>query len=202
MSLVLITSIVFPEESNKGDATENTSSVDSIGMFASQRINNLQSTQSSKDRQSVQHTFEYTDEQYILNTPKFSGQFTGTGDICAALFLAWTSDNSNTDGSDLATALEKLAGKTTLLPTFCRPPTTHVSMHDILFPGTMNAIVKRTANAAEQKQRESSFIDRAKIVSSRELQLIQSRDDILYPPSVFKASKVYGNGYIATSNET
>lgn len=53
--------------------------------------------------------YDCTDEQYILYTPLLSGQFTGTGDICAALFLAWT---ANMQGdSYLGDALEKLAGK-------------------------------------------------------------------------------------------
>ena len=55
----------------------------------------------------------------------------------------------------------------------------------------MNAIVRRTANAASNKSSSSSSsLEKAKIVSSRELQLIKSRDDILDPPMKFRALKV------------
>lgn len=191
VSLVLITSIIFAEGGNGGydERTVGTgtdigasSSKDSIGMFASRRQCNLQSMrqQEKVDETSMQndHKTEYSDEQYILYTPRMEGQFTGTGDVCAALFLGWTADLANTgnDGSYLAGSLEKLAG-------------------------TMHAIVQRTANAAAMKQSayssSSVSIEKAKIVSSRELQLIQSRDDILHPPRNFRALRVHAS----SSNE-
>ena len=59
----------------------------------------------------------------------------------------------------------------------------------------MNALVQRTANAASKKKSSSttSSSEKAKIVSSRELQLIQSRDDILHPPMKFRALRVHMN---------
>mmetsp|Transcript_4417 Transcript_4417/g.9998 ORF Transcript_4417/g.9998 Transcript_4417/m.9998 type:complete len:387 (+) Transcript_4417:120-1280(+) len=185
VSLVLITSIVFPDagsgdcnERSLDTATEQVAPIpnDSISMFASQRHCSLQHIGESGREEDHD-----TDEQYILHTPRLAGHFTGTGDVSAALFLGWTADKNpiNVDtengGSDLACSLEKLAG-------------------------TMHAIVQRTANAAAKKQ-SSSFsstsssvsVEKAKIVSSRELQLIQSRDDILHPPRTFRALRVPGN---------
>lgn len=171
VTLVLITSIVIPDatsnsktEEEDGSATAaDVPSSDSIAMLASRRLKC--STQSTEETQQQQHD----DEQYILYSPKFPGQFTGTGDICAALFLAWTDenndnpDNTSNGGSHLASALEKLAG-------------------------AMHAIVQRTANYAAKKEKSSP--DKAKIVSSRELRLIQSRDDILNPPRIYSAERV------------
>lgn len=192
VNLVLITSIVFPvSDENSGgdcertmaaDATKHavTPPPDSIAMFASRRKFCLQPSsqrQSTSMDQSPMMQQEdirtelknITDEQYILYTPRFTGQFTGTGDLCAALFLGWTADESNQGGYDsensneplLSCSLEKLAG-------------------------TMHAIVKRTATAASS----TTLNERANAASSRELQLIQGRDDILNPPRLFRAMRV------------
>ena len=117
VSTVLITSIVFETD----DCQEEIKAVEkypttteslkppanSIGMFASKRrqCTPLQ----PKDKVVTEHT----DEQYILYTPRLDGQFTGTGDVCAALFLGWTADDhaNKSGGSDLAHSLEKLAGE-------------------------------------------------------------------------------------------
>jgi hypothetical protein len=58
--------------------------------------------------------------------------------------------------------------------------------------GTMHAIVKRTANAAAEKLGDcsSTISDKAHAVSSLELRLIQSRDDIINPPQLFRALRV------------
>ncbi|KAL7520355.1 hypothetical protein ACHAWX_005082 [Stephanocyclus meneghinianus] len=147
--LVLITSITFPPDYCRGaDDNLKSAPVNSIAMFASKRSC------------TTGDGYDCTDEQYILYTPLLSGQFTGTGDICAALFLAWT---ANMQGdSYLGDALEKLAG-------------------------TMHAIVKRTAEHAKNVSTSSST---AKQVFSREMRLIQSRNDILNPPKLFHSLKL------------
>ena len=144
---VLITSITFQDIDEQLHDGSN-----SIAMFTSQRNYN---TENKKD---------FTDEQYILYAPFINGHFTGTGDICAALFLAWTAMQAETDSNEngaLKSALEKLGG-------------------------TMHAIVKRTADYAEKMSQSSS----ASQVFSREMRLIQSRDDILTPPKLFDAIRV------------
>ena len=99
VSLVLITSIVFPETAacdTSTDASLAPPSKDSMGMFASRR-----------------KPSPHEHEQYILYTPRLSGHFTGTGDVCAALFLGWTAGDDHDgdiDGLSLACALEKVAG--------------------------------------------------------------------------------------------
>jgi pyridoxine kinase len=202
VNLVLITSIVFPgsDENSGGDcerlmADDTTKQAvtpppDSIAMFASRRKCCLQSSlqrQSTSMDQSLMMQQEeirtehnnITYEQYILYTPRFAGQFTGTGDLCAALFLGWTAaDGSNQGGDDsensnetlLSCSLEKLAG-------------------------TMHAIVKRTAAASS-----TTLNERANAASSHELQLIQGRDDILNPPRLFRAMRVPATNTDTTSN--
>lgn len=96
--LVLITSITFPAD-YCGGPNNNLKylSENSIAMFASKRSS------------TIDDEIDRTDEQYIVYTPQLSGQFTGTGDICAALFLAWTANMD--EDTYLGDALEKLAGK-------------------------------------------------------------------------------------------
>ena len=166
VSTVLITSIVFPNNIGSDDTTiideQLKSPPNSIGMFVSRRI------QCNTHADQPNDADDKTTEQYILYTPRLEGQFTGTGDVCASLFLGWTADKSgNGKGeSHLAQSLEKLAG-------------------------TMHSIVKRTANASKQKPSDiSDGIEKAKVVASRELQLIQSRDDILNPKQSFRALHV------------
>jgi pyridoxine kinase len=147
--LVLITSIVFPTNAQQ--------SHDSLGMFASERLYGVE-------------TESHEDDQRILFIPKLPGQFTGTGDVCAALWLALTANRS----TSLSRKLEQLAG-------------------------TMNAIVERTHQASLaklHKQGISSLEEpkdeatRKKIVLSREMQLIQSAGDILNPPLRFQAERI------------
>jgi len=160
VSLVLITSIVFPETVACDTSMDNLlapPSNDSMGMFASRR-------KSSPYTMQEEHKNQHKHEQYILYTPRLSGHFTGTGDVCAALFLGWTAGNDHDgdiDGLSLACALEKVAG-------------------------TMHAIVQTTAAASAKKQASSSR-ERSKII---ELRLIQSRDFILHPPRKFRSLRV------------
>lgn len=149
--LVLITSIVFPASTQQ--------SQDSMAMFASERFHGIE-------------TESYKDEQQILYVPKLPGQFTGTGDIVAALWLALTANSSAS--SSLGQKLEQLAG-------------------------TMNAIVGRTYRASLEKLEKQGInsleepkdeATRKKIVRSREMQLIRSANDILNPPLRFKATKI------------
>mmetsp|Transcript_8014 Transcript_8014/g.17106 ORF Transcript_8014/g.17106 Transcript_8014/m.17106 type:complete len:392 (-) Transcript_8014:1440-2615(-) len=186
VSLVLITSIIFPgTEINDpidntmvekpGDGTEATPPPNSIGMFVSRRITQQKTMcqtmqQQNIDSEQEQHCCE--EEQYVLYTPKLPGFFTGTGDVCAALCLGWTAelnDHVVDDGLSLGDFLEKLAG-------------------------TMHAIVQRTAQNALKKQSryhdDSSRGEKSRKVSSFELKLIQSRDDILQPPRSFRAVKL------------
>jgi len=192
---VLITSIVFPPSTtdanttaNNSPSSETTAPADSIAMFASHRDNNKTKTEETTTTTTTKTDTNATtvqDEQYILYTPKLAGQYTGTGDVCAALFLGWTaitgaaetaenvddeSDEKNdsmssSSSSLLSTSLEKVGG-------------------------TMHAIVKRTAAAAAASVSACSTTSTTKLVSSRELQLISSRDDIIYPPRLFHAIRV------------
>ena len=57
----------------------------------------------------------------------------------------------------------------------------------IFAKGTMHAIVNRTANYAKKT---TSPVSEANRVFSREMQLIQSRYDILTPKKIFTAVKI------------
>ena len=148
--LVLITSIIFPTNPQQNQ--------DSLSIFVS-------------ERDYKPDTKSYEDMQRIISIPKLPGQFTGTGDICAALWLALT---TNCNALSLSQKLEKLAS-------------------------SMNAIVERTHTASLEKL-EKQGINlmeeqhdegvRRKIVRSREMQLIQSADDIINPPLKFQARKI------------
>ena len=46
-----------------------------------------------------------SDEVWRIDSPIIDGTYTGTGDLCAALLLAWTEKESN-----LQTAMEKVCG--------------------------------------------------------------------------------------------
>lgn len=94
VTIVLITSISLQNADKQlKDSTK-------IAMFASRR-------------RFTGFTEGDADEQYILYAPLIPGHFTGTGDVCAALFLAWTSNMSDESTSEdsLKSALEKLGGK-------------------------------------------------------------------------------------------
>jgi pyridoxine kinase len=90
-------------------------------------------------------------QAWRIDSPLLSGQYTGTGDLCAALLLGHTALIQN----DLPAAMEKVAN-------------------------TMFAVIQRT--------NEASSGDGS--VSSRELKLIQSKNDIENPPNNFKASRI------------
>jgi pyridoxal/pyridoxine/pyridoxamine kinase len=128
VEIVLITSVVFLDNvDNSGDSLEvrgmditndigYVSPLDSIGMFTSQR-KFMQQRLHVKDEMESE---DFIDEQWILYTPRLAGDFTGTGDVCAAIFLGLTSDgsqvgNTSKDRTLLACSLEKLAG-TLILP--------------------------------------------------------------------------------------
>jgi pyridoxal/pyridoxine/pyridoxamine kinase len=129
----------------------------------------------------------FVDEQYILYAPLIPGRFTGTGDICAALFLAWTA-NASDDSYSLKFALEKLGGKNTY-PVLRLGMKSSCSIRNLqsFLKGTMHAIVKRTAEYAEMTAPESSL---ASNVFAHEMRLIQSQSDIRCPPKLFNAVKV------------
>jgi pyridoxine kinase len=187
VNTVLITSIVFPSptttDATSAAATDTIppppTTTDSIAMFASHRNKSkAKIEETTTTNLNTNATTVEEDEQYILYTPKLPGQYTGTGDVCAALFLGWTAISAEAvqdkmdenhdimSSSLLSTSLEKVGG-------------------------TMHAIVKRTAAAAAASAcTTTATTSTAKLVSSRELQLISSRDDIIYPPRLFHAVRV------------
>ena len=90
-----------------------------------------------------------TPEMWRVDSSIISGRYTGTGDLCAAILLAWTAK----EPGNLSSAMEKVCG-------------------------SMWSIIKETENKANDS------------VSSRELRLIQSKDVLENPPSLFEARRI------------
>mmetsp|Transcript_22560 Transcript_22560/g.34645 ORF Transcript_22560/g.34645 Transcript_22560/m.34645 type:complete len:322 (-) Transcript_22560:92-1057(-) len=99
-------------------------------------------------------------EQWKIDFPTIKGRYTGTGDLCAALFLAWTPPNNDEGCSDFSfsQSLEKVVA-------------------------TMQCVIQRTCDASEVAGSLDS-------VAARELKLIASKADIEQPPIKYKAFKV------------
>jgi len=97
--LVVITSISFPEEEDK--ETHDKRHPATIAILASKRG---RCKRENADAQEQQEENNY--EIWCIDSPFIEGVFTGTGDLCAALLLAWTEMESN----DLQCALEKVIG--------------------------------------------------------------------------------------------
>lgn len=115
--------------------------------------------------------------RFHIKVPRLPAYFTGTGDLLAALLLGWSTMYPDDLAKATCTAL-----------------------------GALQAVLRRTAEAAIVKQQQSELrnntqrtselenktqdktqdsntIDKTHI-GERELQLIQSRDDMLRPPDV------------------
>jgi len=97
-----------------------------------------------------QQSSDGTTQAWRVDSPLLPGQYTGTGDLCAALLLGHTALIDN----DLPAAMEKVAN-------------------------TMFAIIQRTHKSSGDGS-----------VASRELKLIQSKNDIENPPGSFKAYQI------------
>eukprot|EP00941_MAST-03F_sp_MAST-3F-sp1_P003509 g3509.t1 len=94
---------------------------------------------------------------YRVTMERMPGHYTGTGDLTAALLLAWTHENKsrkdlNSEAEQFRDSLEKVAA-------------------------SMQAVLRRT-------YKESENLEKSKIVKNvpPELRLIQSRDDLITPP--------------------
>jgi len=126
-SLVFITSMIINESTNQHDYKDGraTSLAESIAIFASSRSSEPNST----------------NEMWRIDSPILPGSYTGTGDLCAALILAWTEEHPN----DLALAMEKVIG-------------------------TMHAVIQRTAKASilnEDKKMDSVASIELKLIQSK-----------------------------------
>jgi len=89
--MVLITSMVLEEEEQEIGGEK--AGEGSIAIFASRRSREAEPSYKA-------------DEIWRIDSPVVPGRFTGTGDLCAALFLAWTAIYPD----DFPMALEKVIG--------------------------------------------------------------------------------------------
>jgi pyridoxine kinase len=97
---------------------------------------------------------------WTIECPILPGQYTGTGDLCAALLLAHTSEYA---GADDGVAMERVIN-------------------------TMYAILERTTNHAAAAGRTATMATTS--VQARELKLIQSKDIIENPPLRFRSHRL------------
>lgn len=94
-SLVFITSMILEEDD---DENGNNDDDDTICIFASRRR--------SKRDDDGREEEEEKEEMWRIDSPLLPGRFTGTGDLCAALLLAW----SDRHPDDLPLVMEKVIG--------------------------------------------------------------------------------------------
>ena len=150
-SLVFITSMTLEKDdmSKNGD---NVTPNNSIAIFASRRSSEVSGNEKEKY------------EMWRIDSSIIPGRYTGTGDLCAALLLAWTEIHPN----NLCLAMEKVIG-------------------------TMHAVIKRTAESSvlSNNMVKDESIDLPHNIASMELRLIQSKNDIENPKCMFKAYKIF-----------
>jgi pyridoxine kinase len=101
--LVIITSIIFPEADEEG---EHQTHSDVQGNLTRTRGNNQISVIASRRNYADADNDSCEDEIWCINSCYIKGNFTGTGDLCSALLLAWTEIDSN----NIRLALEKVVG--------------------------------------------------------------------------------------------
>ena len=121
--------------------------------------NNMTMVASEMAAASTNGSFPKKQSAWRIDCPVLPCHFTGTGDLCAALFLAHSAMHDQVDGS--STSLcdnERIAG----------------AVERVI--NTMFAVLQRTLDTTGSS------------VKSRELKLIQSRDIILNPPRRFTAN--------------
>jgi pyridoxine kinase len=151
-SLVVVTSLVVQDEDSSSGCEGESKKEEptSIAILASQTTTNSSG--------------EEVNELWRVDSPLLPGAYTGTGDLCASLLLAWT----DMEGSNnLPVALEKVIG-------------------------TMSCIIRRTSDRFVRIEDASSgtTTSPAKQVLARELQLIQSKRDIENAPTLYKARRI------------
>ena len=100
---VVITSLVIKNNSEQHDDNDNDDNTERITILASQCIKCNHDTKSDESNDDDNNNSPYI--KWVVHTPKIPGRFTGTGDVTAALFLAWTAKTNN----DLKLTLEKVA---------------------------------------------------------------------------------------------
>ena len=127
---VFITSIVLDEDSETS-AKENTRC---MTMIASRKWNDGNEKAGN--------------EIWRIDSPIIEGNWTGTGDLCAALLLAWTEKEK-----ELSIAIERVIG-------------------------TMFSVIKRTKETSGDS------------VASKELKLIESKQVLEDPPTLFRARQL------------
>ena len=105
-------------------------------------------------------------ERYRIEFPKLPLPFVGSGDLFTALLTAWLTRSGNTNwpsNMNIPLALEKTIG-------------------------TMHAVLNRTLIHYEECAKSNS--SKVQTAAAKELKLIQSREDILNPKTIFRAERV------------
>lgn len=106
--LVIITSIIFPpeEEEEQDDSYERGNSTTTT-THSGTRNKNIVVIASKRSCSNVGNSNSYCDDEiWCIKSVYIKGNFTGTGDLCSALLLAWTEIESN----NIQLALEKVVG--------------------------------------------------------------------------------------------
>eukprot|EP00560_Eucampia_antarctica_P008933 CAMPEP_0197825300 /NCGR_PEP_ID=MMETSP1437-20131217/2396_1 /TAXON_ID=49252 ORGANISM="Eucampia antarctica, Strain CCMP1452" /NCGR_SAMPLE_ID=MMETSP1437 /ASSEMBLY_ACC=CAM_ASM_001096 /LENGTH=351 /DNA_ID=CAMNT_0043425229 /DNA_START=1 /DNA_END=1056 /DNA_ORIENTATION=+ len=112
---VLITSVLLTPDNNDNNNDNDDDSLPTIAIIASQQVKTTTTTNNNNN-----NVDDVVSEQmWCIDCPIIPGNFTGTGDLCTALLLAWSAKEPN----NLSFVLEKVIS-------------------------TMYAIIRKTADAA------------------------------------------------------
>lgn len=157
-SLVFITSLVFEDTENKEEEPST------LAILASSRRRNKNKNDSNSNSggsDTKQHDPSIQDEIWQIDCPILPGQYTGTGDLTAALLLAHSSSLVDCD-EDLS---------------------------DTVIPNAMEKVIN-TMFATLERTHSYSATSNATDVKARELRLIQCKDIIENPPQRFKSTRI------------
>ena len=130
--------------------------------LASRRV--VKSITTAVNESSSDNKFEY--ERYKIEFPKLPLPFVGSGDLFTALLTAWLTRSGNNDwpyNMNIPLALEKTIA-------------------------TMQAVLNRTLKHYELSTMNSG--SKLQKAAAKELKLIQSRDEILNPKTIYNAERV------------
>jgi pyridoxine kinase len=177
-SLVFITSLIL-DSNNMSDETMSPSSPETLSILASSYHTPLVNGIDIESTSNNNNDNPRRQEIWQIDCPILPGQYTGTGDLTAALLLAHT---ALTSSSSSLSSLCNNEDMNSILP---------CAMEKVI--NTMFAILERTNHYSTSVSNATTIttaVAEIDTVKSRELKLIQCKDIIENPPQRFKCIKI------------
>lgn len=177
-SLVFVTSLQLNE-----DTMDSKKEEEKLTILASYRKELLKTDEGENNDNKKEKKYQH--EMWRIDSPKINGRFTGTGDLCAALLLAWVDKHNIMNPSSIRSTNNDDNVSTQL--------DLGLVMEKVV--GTMYSVISRTKECAAAAASTSTTANNGVDVhnwdaKSHELKLIQSKLDIESPKQLFKAEKV------------